>query len=138
MTSSTKNESSNSEMDDSFKAERRDRKKHRRITNKKDKTSDDIRKLNILSAKLKYYDKIKQLRNMADENKGPIHEQETDDEFLNKAFNENNKYWEKEYERRKIEEEEVPLLILLLQKLELEKRLGRYYLNFLENWQLMQ
>jgi hypothetical protein len=103
MTSSTNHESSNSENDESFKTERRDRKKHRRITNKKDKTPEDIRKLKVLSAKLAYYDNINKLRKTKTE---PTHEKETDDEFLHKAYNENNGYWEKEYERRKIEAEE--------------------------------
>ena len=103
MTSSTNHESSNSENDESFKTERRDRKKYRRITNKKDKTPEDIRKLKVLSAKLAYYDNINKLRKTKTE---PTHEKETDDEFLHKAYNENNGYWEKEYERRKIEAEE--------------------------------
>jgi len=103
MTSSTNLESLKPETDESLKNERRDRKKQRRITNKKDKTPEDIRKLKVLSAKITYYDKIKNLRNAKTE---PTHEKETDDEFLHTAYNENKGYWEKEYERRKIAAEE--------------------------------
>jgi hypothetical protein len=90
-----------SEMEDSSNPERRDRKKYHRLHSKENKTPEDIRKIRQLEAKITYYDNLNKLRERKPT--GCKCREETDDEFLNSAYNTNKEYWEKEYERQKQE-----------------------------------